>query len=53
MIEAFRALGQRDSAAVYEGYVRRSWANADSVVMPLLGALGPGSDASRRSSASR
>ena len=39
MALAFRALGQSDSAVVYEGYVRRSWANADSVVMPLLRAL--------------
>lgn len=39
MALAFRALGQADSAAVYEAYVRRSWANADSVVKPLVRAL--------------
>ena len=49
MTLSFRALGQRDSAAVYEGYVRRSWARADTVIAPLLHALGPnGEESSKR-----
>ena len=37
--QAFVAAGQRDSAAVYAGYVRTAWANADPALKPRLSQL--------------
>jgi tetratricopeptide (TPR) repeat protein len=39
MALAFRQLGQRDSAAVYEQYARRAWSNADPEVKRMLHAF--------------
>ena len=36
MAQAFRSAGERDSATVYEGYVRRAWRNADPEVKRQL-----------------
>jgi hypothetical protein len=36
MVRAFRAAGRADSAAVYEGYVRRAWREADPEVRRQL-----------------
>ena len=36
MAQAFRQAGMHDSAAVYEGYVRRAWASADPEVKQRL-----------------
>jgi hypothetical protein len=40
MALAFRRAGMSDSAAVYEGYVRRAWGAADPEVKRLLRAFG-------------
>jgi Flp pilus assembly protein TadD/TolB-like protein len=42
MALAFRRADMRDSAAVYEAYVRRAWANADPEVRRLLRAFDSG-----------
>ncbi|HXD47505.1 MAG TPA: hypothetical protein VN600_01945 [Gemmatimonadaceae bacterium] len=39
MARAFSALGQRDSALVYSGYVRAAWKNADPPIRALLDSL--------------
>jgi hypothetical protein len=39
MAQAFRKAGETDSAAVYEGYVRRAWRNADPPFRRLLATL--------------
>jgi DNA-binding SARP family transcriptional activator/Flp pilus assembly protein TadD/TolB-like protein len=39
MAQAFRKAGERDSAAVYERYVRTAWQNADPDVKRLLAGL--------------
>jgi hypothetical protein len=39
MAMAFRQTGALDSAAVYEGYVRRAWVKADPEVKELLRAF--------------
>ncbi len=36
MAQAFRKIGEADSARVYEGYVRRAWENADAELKHLL-----------------
>ena len=43
MAQAFRKIGEPDSALVYEGYVRRAWQNADPEMKRLLASL-PKSD---------
>jgi hypothetical protein len=42
MAEAFGRAGMRDSSALYAGYVRSAWKDADSEVKSLLDVLGPG-----------
>ena len=39
MARAFGAIGQRDSAAVYRGYVTRAWANADPELKQRISSL--------------
>jgi predicted Zn-dependent protease len=42
MAEAFGRAGMRDSSALYAGYVRSAWKDADPEVKSLLDVLGPG-----------
>jgi tetratricopeptide (TPR) repeat protein len=42
MAEAFRRAGERDSAKVYDAYVRRAWRNADPEIKRLLAPIAEG-----------